>query len=62
MPPDLVGATEIGALLGVSRQRVDQIARTDSSFPAPVGTISRNVRVWSLEIIEQWARETGRLK
>ena len=56
----LVGASEIGAMLGISRQRVDQIVRTDKRFPEPEATIGRRVRVWSRHAIEKWAKETGR--
>ena len=56
----LVGTSEIGAMLGISRQRVDQIVRTDKRFPEPEATIGRGVRVWSRHAIEKWAKATGR--
>jgi hypothetical protein len=34
-----VGVTEIGDLLGVSRQRADQLTRTEG-FPEPVAVLS----------------------
>lgn len=33
---DLVGMTEIGRILGVSRQRASTLAKTEPDFPAPV--------------------------
>jgi hypothetical protein len=35
-PGDIVGYTEIGEILGVSRQRAQQIATTHVTFPRPV--------------------------
>lgn len=55
---DLVGLTEI-ADLGVSRQRVDQLAQGDD-FPEPVSVLAAG-RVWKRADVEAWARETGRL-
>lgn len=60
MTDHLVGVHEIAALLGVSRQRVDEITRTHPSFPAPDATL-RSGRVWRRENVEAWARATGRL-
>ena len=56
-----MSATEIAALLGISRQRVDQIAKADPTFPAPVAILS-GIRVWETADVERWARETGRIK
>ncbi len=56
---DLVGLTEIAELLGVSRQRVDQLAQGDD-FPEPVSVLAAG-RVWKRADVEAWARETGRL-
>jgi len=61
-PDQLVGASEIGEMLGITRQRVDQLARTDDNFPEPEATIGRGVRVWSREGVEKWARDSGRIK
>lgn len=57
----LMSAAEIATLLGISRQRVDQIAKADASFPAPVAILS-GIRVWETEAVKKWARKTGRLK
>jgi predicted DNA-binding transcriptional regulator AlpA len=57
---DLIGIFEISALLGVSRQRVDQITRTDPAFPSPVAELHAG-RVWLRSDVEEWARMTGRI-
>jgi predicted DNA-binding transcriptional regulator AlpA len=58
-PGDLVGVTEIGDLFGVSRQRADQLTRTER-FPEPVAVLSAG-RIWRRADVEAWARATGRL-
>jgi prophage regulatory protein len=55
---DLVGLTEIADMLGVSRQRVDQLAATEA-FPEPVADLAAG-RVWKLADVEKWAKATGR--
>jgi predicted DNA-binding transcriptional regulator AlpA len=57
---ELVGVAEIARMLGVSRQRVDQMARSDPEFPAPVAELTAG-RIWRLQDIERWARSTGRV-
>jgi predicted DNA-binding transcriptional regulator AlpA len=59
MTHHLVGANEIAAMLGCSRQWVNQMAREDDSFPEPEVELSGG-RVWSREAIEKWAKATGR--
>lgn len=55
---DLVGAQEIGQMLGVSRQRVQQlIAARD--FPAPLAHLAMG-KVWRGSDVEAWARARGR--
>ena len=51
----LAGLTEIGALLGVSRQRAAQIAKERSDFPEPVDRISAGP-VWDHQDIVEWKR------
>jgi prophage regulatory protein len=58
MPARTVGVTEIGDLLGVSRQRADQLTRTER-FPEPVAVLSAG-RIWRRVDVEDWARATGR--
>ncbi len=55
---DLVGLTEIAEMLGVSPQRVDQLAATES-FPKPVAELAAG-RVWKRADVERWAKATGR--
>ncbi len=55
----LLSTPEIAEMLGVSRQRVDQLSRTEG-FPAPAAELAIG-RVWNREDIEAWARKTGRL-
>ncbi len=53
MPHHLLGLTEIAELLGVSRQRVDQLSNSYADFPAPEVDLASG-RVWSKEAIEGW--------
>ena len=48
----LAGAHEIRELLGVSRQRVYQLAARPD-FPEPVAILAQG-KVWSIDDIEQW--------
>jgi predicted DNA-binding transcriptional regulator AlpA len=52
-PPRTGGLSEIGELLGVTRQRAYTLAKR-ADFPAPVAT-SRAGRVWDLAAVEAWA-------
>ena len=54
-----MGLAEIVDLIGVSRQRVDQLTR-QKDFPEPVTTLQSG-RIWNAKDIEVWARETGRI-
>ena len=51
----LVGAAEIGEMLGVGRQRVHQLT-TRPDFPEPVVVLSMG-KVWHREDVERWDRE-----
>jgi predicted DNA-binding transcriptional regulator AlpA len=58
-PRYLVGAAEIGQMLSVSRQRVQQIiSRRD--FPRPYDELAMG-KVWKRSVVEAWMREHGRL-
>lgn len=54
----LVGSQEIGAMLGVSRQRVQQLISRDD-FPEPEVTLAMG-KVWKRADVEAWARDHGR--
>ena len=51
-PTRLAGAHEIRELLGVSRQRVYQLAAR-SDFPEPVAILAQG-KVWAIDDIERW--------
>lgn len=63
MVPDvhhLVGAAEIGRMLGgLSRQRVQQLI-SGGDFPAPEVELDMG-KVWKREDVQKWARDHGRL-
>jgi predicted DNA-binding transcriptional regulator AlpA len=54
----LVGPHEVGQMLGVSRQRVSQLAAR-GDFPTPVAVL-RMGTVWRVEDVRAWAEATGR--
>jgi prophage regulatory protein len=51
-PLRLVGAHEIRKMLGVSRQRVYQLAER-SDFPNPIATLAQG-KIWRVDDIEAW--------
>ena len=53
MSHHLVGVAEIAVMLGVSRQRVDQLASSYDDFPQPEVELAGG-RVWSRSAIETW--------
>jgi predicted DNA-binding transcriptional regulator AlpA len=54
----LAGAAEIAAMLGVSRQRVQQLIK-QPGFPKPYDVLAMG-KVWKRAAVEAWAREHGR--
>lgn len=54
----LVGVREVGKLLGVSRQRADQLVRT-KGFPDPIAELASG-RIWERASVVRWARDAGR--
>ena len=54
----LVGAAEIGRMLGVSRQRVQQLVIREG-FPEPEAVLEMG-KVWKRSNVEEWARSRGR--
>lgn len=59
MPQDLMGIAEIRTLLGISRQRADQLARRPD-FPRPVAELAMG-KVWDGNDVRKWAKKDGRL-
>lgn len=59
MLQDLLTVGEVGALLSVSRQGVNELARTYEDFPSPVGRVGR-WRLWDRGQVEQWAKRWAR--
>jgi len=55
---EVMGAAEIADLLGVSRQRVQQLVRR-ADFPAPMATLTMG-KVWRRDEVERWAAERRR--
>jgi hypothetical protein len=55
----LMGAAEIGKLLDISRQRVQQLT-VKSDFPVPEEELAMG-KIWDTKKIQDWGRETGRL-
>lgn len=56
--PPLVGAYEIRDMLGVTRQRVQQIVNT-KGFPDPVVSL-RMGKAWLKADVEAWVRDNRR--
>lgn len=52
---DMIGAYEIGQMLGVSRQRVQQIV-SRADFPAPIKVLAMG-KIWLTGDVEKWVRE-----
>lgn len=59
MSEELVSTVEIADLLGVTRQRVDQLSRSEG-FPEPKAELAIG-RVWDRAAVVVWAQATGRL-
>jgi predicted DNA-binding transcriptional regulator AlpA len=49
----LVGAREIAAMLGLTRQRVHQLSQ-EAGFPKPVASLGLG-NVWETSDVEEWA-------
>lgn len=50
----VVGMAEVASIIGVSRQRVFQLARDYSDFPEPVAVLASG-RVWERAAVEVWS-------
>ena len=57
--PQLVGVAEVAARLGVTAERIRQLAKA-GTMPDSVGRLGRQ-RVWRWTDVESWAKQEGRL-
>jgi hypothetical protein len=60
MPDHLMDLSAIADLLGVSKQRVQQL-QAAGKLPEPTADL-RIGKVWLRVDIDKWARETGRIQ
>lgn len=59
MADDLVSASEVAEILGVSRQRVHQLIRAYDDFPKPEAELAVG-RIWRREAVAKWATDHPR--
>lgn len=57
--PEFMGVAEIASLLGVTRQRVNALLKSDPTFPPPVAELSAG-RIWMGVEVRRWMRQRGR--
>lgn len=61
--PPLASAADAAEILGVSRQRVHQLAKSNTRFPAPIAQVGTGP-LWTVPAIEHfdrtWERKPGR--
>jgi FtsZ-interacting cell division protein YlmF len=50
---ELVGVAEIAQMVGVSRQRINELVRSDPDFPSPEAELAAG-RIWIRQDIEKW--------
>ena len=50
---ELVGVAEIAQMVGVSRQRINELVRSDPDFPTPEAELAAG-RIWARKDIETW--------
>lgn len=62
---DLVGVVEAAQILGISRQRLDELVQTRNDFPPPIARLSTG-KIFTRASIEafnqRWERKPGRPK
>lgn len=56
---DLVTGAEIGRRLGISRERVRQLAQR-ADFPPPIGRLG-SANVWGWDAVDEWRRASDRV-
>ena len=54
-----MGSHEIRVMLGVTRQRVNQLVN-QKGFPDPVARLAQG-QVWRRRDVERWAQQAGRV-
>lgn len=59
MSCDPVSVAEIAGILGVTRQRVNQLMHERDDFPEPLAALAIG-RIWRREDIERWAQDLHR--
>jgi hypothetical protein len=57
---DLVGVNAAAEILGVSKQRVSQLAAAQGKMPQPLGRLDGRARLWPRSTIEAFAWERRR--
>ena len=57
--PELAGLAEVAAILGVSKQRVRELAEGDDTFPLPVAELSGGA-IYLKSMVEEFSRHWGR--
>jgi prophage regulatory protein len=50
---ELVGVAEIAQMVGVTRQRINELVRNDPDFPTPEAELAAG-RIWARKDIERW--------
>jgi predicted DNA-binding transcriptional regulator AlpA len=60
MPDNLLNASEVADLLGVTRRYVNRLASETEGFPEPAAVFPGGRRVWRRCAIERWAKRHGR--
>lgn len=58
---DLINATEVADMMGLTRQRVVQLSAERDDFPTPVYD-ERRTRLWRRDDIRQWGQDNGYIK
>jgi len=57
--PDLIGVAELAEILGVSRQRASELARTGSGFPRPLRFLASGP-IWDKAMIARYVQHWDR--
>jgi predicted DNA-binding transcriptional regulator AlpA len=55
----LVGRRELEDILSLRPTRLNEILRTDETFPRPVKVLSDGTRLWDESAVRQWNASRG---